>query len=157
MSKSLFAGLALSMFTFASPFSPASAEASASEACKFFSSQAVIKFLWEIEVFEMEGDPDLNFTLTETYIDRYAVFSSQDIIREIGTERSDGTTSIRQIVSGVVMCEVDIIDRRVLRVYVTGGPSVGEPFEDGFGRKKEITSPAREIFEVGGEIHSGKY
>lgn len=133
-----------------------SQEVTAVEACEFFSRTIAVKAPSHLTgdkwVIEDESEFSLN---SVTHLGRYNFLAKLVKIDGYRT-RSDGSLlGPTAEVSALIMCEADVIDRRVLNISVIDGPLVGSPSENAFSAI--YSGPVSESIEVGSRVHQGKY
>ncbi len=137
----------------------AQAEPTAEEACAFFARNVPVTLERQGFVFEpIEAQP---FELRETNLERYAVYARPPITQRFGTANDDGTLNVVGALSALMLCEVDIVERRVLTVSVINGPSAGAPLEienSTANVPDKTVSGIRPVsVPVGEAVHQGKF
>ena len=91
------------------------AEASAAEACFYFSTMYPVEIASKNQI-ALEDLPILNFTSAQVDLGRYETLISEEISLKHGVSRDDGQSVATGVHSYRIICRVDIIDRRVLSV-----------------------------------------
>jgi hypothetical protein len=133
----------------------ANAEASPIEACSYFDKMANIDS--DAEFVNVEAPILVEpYTRSSIALDRYSIFT-RSIQAEVGWLKDDGTQLISGALSALFTCEVDVIDRRVLRISVSPGPLAGEEIELSDGSKRTALTPGTTSVEIGAMSHQGKY
>ena len=144
------------IYTIASTIAALADEPSPADACEYFARDIPIKVQSANTRFTSVNE--LDFTQVEIQLDRYVVLiTSNDILVDFGGSDQDGQMKIGGRISASVVCLVDQKLRRVLEIRVKGGPSVGQVFQDDFGREREIVGPREEVYIATDDARNGFY
>ena len=133
------------------------AEPTPSDACLYFAQDLSLYGVEKAKSVEYTDVTLPDFKQISLTLDRYAVLiSSEEIIREFGIRSANGDLEVRGKISALLICEVDIVDRRVLRLSVIQGPSAGTSIVLETG-KRTIERPDPAVMQIGLQVHRGKY
>lgn len=137
----------------------AQAEPTAEEACAFFARNVPVQL--ERQGFVFEPIEAGAFELRETNLERYAVYTRPPITQRFGTANQDGTLNVVGALSALMLCEVDIVDRRVLSISVVNGPNAGQALEienSTANVPDQVVSGVRTVsVPIGDAVHQGKF
>ena len=133
------------------------AEPTPSDACLYFAQDLSLYGVAKAKSVDYTDVTLPDFKQISLTLDRYAVLvSSEEIIRDFGIRSADGDLEVRGKISALLICEVDIVDRRVLTIAAIQGPSTGNSIVLETG-KRAIEKPDPAVMQIGIQVHQGKY
>lgn len=133
---------------------PAWSNPTSAEACRYFLS--------EVPIVGPAGNARhiltqaSEFVSMMTDLERYETLVAEDVRVEFGQRKTDSFSKLGEL-SATAICVVDIIDRRVVRILIDDGPSVGQEIENATGNPRKITAPTATVAQIGLGPHAGRY
>ena len=135
---------------------PALAEPTANEACLYFANFETEAPIAQGARTLFGGDNIVSEQSSVVQLDRYQTIEIQTL-REIGIRTQDNPFAQFGNVSAALTCIVDIKERRVLTIFVSEGPRVGEDVKIASGSLRKVEGAKSAVLQIGLESSQGKY
>jgi hypothetical protein len=136
------------------PATVSHATPTSSEACEYFFAHVGIAGPAVDTDHRLVNQPE--FVSIKIEIDRYESLLITNSVWEFGETQGTDFNRLGKI-SANALCNVDIIDRRVLEIWLFDGPDVGTETTTFRGDRREVRGPTLNYIAVGDLHHQGKF
>ena len=134
----------------------ANATPSVEDACNYFFNHERVE-LKQKAAIAFEEPEKLAFARVQASLDRYETYLSEETRIPHGIVDNDG----RQVQTGVhayvVLCKVDVVDRRVLTLVIVDGPSVDSDTTLKNNKIRKISGVVDKTIDAGSRSDQGKF